>query len=110
MGRATQLTQKLWEMANLRPKTTGLPMVIWVKPKTTEKHGPRLKVQLSHGSKVKEGEWVSVTIENEPKVIGKGLKDSDFNLVSAFIITNKDGLLKLWKDQIDPVEFAKGIK
>jgi hypothetical protein len=37
---------EIWAMANFRPKTTGLPMIMWIIPKTSkEKHGPRIKLQ-----------------------------------------------------------------
>jgi len=34
----------LWEMANLRPKTTNLNVIIWVSSGRGVKHGPRIKI------------------------------------------------------------------
>jgi hypothetical protein len=99
----------IWEMANIRPNKTGLPMVIWIKPKTTEKHGPRIKVQISHGDKIKINNWVSISIEDSPQLFGSGLSIDDFNLIVKFIKNNKDNLLKVWNDEIDPIDFVNII-
>lgn len=97
--------------SNIRPKYTGLPMVVWVQPKTgKERHGPRLKVQTTHGDKVEVDNWVTVTIEDAPKVIGKGLSNTDVIAVNTFIKKNKENLLKFWNDEIDPIEFTMAIQ
>ena len=44
--------EDLFIMANLRPKTTGLPMVIWVSERCNAKHGARIKVSISQGDKI----------------------------------------------------------
>ena len=100
------------DMANLRPDKTGLPMVIWIFPQTgKEKHKtPRIKVQTHHGSKAQSGSWVTVTVEAEPKIIGSGLSGDDIEIVKQFIMQNKTGLLKVWNDKIDPVDFANTLK
>ena len=93
----------VWAMSNIRPKNTGLPMIIWIKPKGNEQHGPRIKVQKEHGEKAKEGFWVSVTIEDRPKVIGD-LSKKDEKLVKKFIKLNKEVLLDVWNDILDPYD------
>ena len=100
----------IWAMSNFRPTETGLPMVIWVNPKTgLEKHGPRIKVQKEHGSKSQLGNWVSVTINKNPEIKGK-LSPQDSRLVFKFIKENLDNLLALWNDEISPLEFGSKIK
>jgi hypothetical protein len=100
----------IWAMSNFRPMETGLPMVIWVNPKTgLEKHGPRIKVQKEHGSKSQLGNWASVTISKNPEVRGK-LSPQDAKLVFAFIEENLENLLSLWNDEISPLEFGSKIK
>ena len=99
----------MFEMANLRNIETGLPMVIWIKPKGNEKHGARIKVQTEHGDKAREGQWVTVTVENEPKLIGKGLHTKDFTLVSDFVKKNQKILLQFWNDTISLSAFLNKI-
>jgi len=101
----------LLEMSNFRPSKTGLPMVIWIMPDIHHQHGPRIKVQKKHGDKVIDpNSWASVTIEDEPEVVVGKLPINDFNLVKEFIILNKEKLLEVWNDEIDPIDFAKIIK
>ena len=39
-------TDELFEMANLFPRTTGLPMTVWVSPRGND---VRVKVNVTHG-------------------------------------------------------------
>src|SRR3990172_3982709 len=57
---------RLFEMANLRQKTTGLPVVIWVSEKGHTKHGLRVKVSISHSHKADINKTVSISITDEP--------------------------------------------
>ena len=102
--------ENVWAMSNVRPIKTGLPMVIWIKPRGNENHGPRIKVQKEHGEKAREGFWVSVTIEDRPRIIGSGLSDRDFKLVEQFIKLNKIDLLKVWNDEVDPSDIVNNFK
>jgi hypothetical protein len=103
---------ELYEMANLRPEKTGLPMVIWVLPQTKkERHWARIKVQTEHGNKVKEDKMTSVGFDEKGNITNfGGLNKKDFELVSQFITLNLEGLIKLWNDEIDPIDFASKIK
>ena len=104
--------QPIFEMANLRPNETGLPMVIWVSPKTgKEKHGPRIKVQTFHGIKSDPEKLISVGFSRDGKIENfGGLSKDDFQLISNFITNNLDNLFLLWDDEISPIEFAHRIK
>ena len=42
----------LFEMANLYPATTGLPMTVWVSPRGHARHAARIKVCMTHGNKM----------------------------------------------------------
>lgn len=100
----------IWAMSNFRPNETGLPMVIWINPKTgLEKHGPRIKVQKDHGSKAQLGKWVTFTISKDPQLKGV-LPLQDKKLVIQFIKTNLEILLALWEDEISPLDFGLKIK
>lgn len=107
MNKSKKLLDML-EMSNLRPKETGLPMVVWIQPELSKsKHGPRIKIQLSHGDKVDPTNFTSITIEDDPKNVGgEFIKVSDFKIIKKFIQLNKEGLLKVWNDEISPLDFA----
>lgn len=94
-----------FEMANLRPASTGLPMVIWVSEKGHARHGPRIKVCLHHGPKANLDPSVSVSIADEPEVgAGSGLAPSDFQAIKNYIRLNKTALLAYWNGEIDTAE------
>ena len=42
----------LFEMANLFPRTTGLPMTVWVRPRGNARHDVRIKVNMRHGNQM----------------------------------------------------------
>jgi hypothetical protein len=60
----------LFEMANISPKRTGLPFVVWISPKAGAQHDVRVKV--SNGPKVNSTELVSVAIRPDVRVVGGG--------------------------------------
>ena len=44
--------EDLFEMANLYPDTTGLPMTVWVSPRGSARHDVRVKVNMTHGNQM----------------------------------------------------------
>lgn len=40
----------LYEMANVSPDDSGLPMTVWARPLSNERHDPRIKVCTVHGA------------------------------------------------------------
>jgi hypothetical protein len=102
--------QEMFEMSNLIPKNTGLRNVVWVSYKGKIKHGPRIKVVVDRGDKVTIDNMVTVTISDDPKVIGRGLKTEDAKLVREFILKNKGTLLDYWEGHISTSEMIGKIQ
>jgi len=103
---------KLEEMANIRPNKTGLKMVIWIFPYTgKEGHWARIKVSMHYGEKV-SSDLFTVTVEDTPEVIGDtgDITKKDVDSVINFVKRNKAVLLKVWNDEIDPVDAVKYFK
>jgi hypothetical protein len=97
----------LFEMANFNPQHTGLKEVIWVLVKNAN-HGPRIKI---FKDKQAKGESFSVTIENEPRVIGDCFVNSkELENIKKFILLNKKLLIKYWEYQLDTVDLALNIQ
>ena len=67
---AASESEGLFEMANLSPKRTGLPFVVWISPKAGAPHDVRVKV--SKGPKVNTSELVWVAIRPDVRVVGGG--------------------------------------
>ena len=103
-------SQEQWEMANLRPRRTGLPMTIWVQEPSDDsrtQHGPRIKAGRQHGDRFDPTDSVTVTVEENPKIIGIGLRNHDQRLVREFVRANREPLLDLWNHRIDIGEFLE---
>jgi len=102
--------QEMFEMSNLVPKNTGLRNVVWVSYKGNIKHGPRIKVVVDRGDRVTVDNMVTVTISDNPQVIGRGLKAEDAKLVREFILKNKSALLDYWEGNISTSEMIGRIQ
>lgn len=99
--------KRLFEMSNFNPKTTGLKEVIYVSVKQGS-HGPRLKV---FKDKRPQGENFTVTIDDNPKTIGKVFVDAkELKRIIEFIQLNKEILIAHWNFEADSAELTSGIK
>lgn len=104
---------KLSEMANLVPIDTGLPMAVYVSDKSGVPHGARLKVSKFYGGKIDKGNLFTITISDNPTVIGKNtgnIKLKDIELVKSFIVLNKDLLLQYWNFDIGIGEVLRKLR
>ncbi|MBN2652605.1 MAG: hypothetical protein JXR63_09490 [Spirochaetales bacterium] len=103
--------EQLWEMANLRPVETGLPMVIWVSPATgREQHSPRIKVQSVHGDRLSPDRLCSVSISLDPKLVAGSLSAGDCQIVFSFVKKNYELLMQYWRSEITTTEFVKSFQ
>ena len=100
-------------MANVRPKYTGLPMIIYVSEKNA-RHGPRIKVSQSYGDQLRGNALFSVTIERNPRVIGKrgDIRARDIGLVMEFIELNMPLLLAYWEQEpvVDTLDMLQSLR
>ena len=70
-----------FEMANLYPATTGLPMTVWVSPRGHARHGARVKVNVSHGRRMDLDQTAVVTIRPAPRLVEGSLSSGDLAAV-----------------------------
>jgi hypothetical protein len=97
--------EALFEMANLSPKRTGLPFVVWIWPKAGAPHDVRVKI--SKGPKVHPSELISVAIRPNVHVVGGGtMSASDLALLQKWVEVNHDVILKYWDGEIEYTEDA----
>ena len=108
-ARAGNETDELYEMANLFPRTTGLPMVVWVSPCGRARHAARVKVSTTPG-KMDIAQTAVVGIQPEPSLIEGTLPSDELRLVARWIALNEDVLMDLWNETIDSVELAGRLK
>lgn len=95
----------LFEMANLSPKRTGLPFVVWISPKAGAPRDVRVKV--SKGPRVHPSELVSVAVRPSVRVLGEGaMSAQDLSLLRKWIALNRDVIVRYWDGEIEYTEDA----
>jgi hypothetical protein len=100
---------EFYEMANLRPKHTGLPMVIWVSERGHAQHDVRVKVSMSHGDRMNINHTAVVGVR-PPSVLAGVLSPPDRQAVFSWITLNEQALIDYWNRVIDTVELVQGLK
>ena len=99
----------LYEMANLFPRTTGLPMVVWASPRGRARHDARIKVSLAPG-RMDIGHTAVVGIRPSPRLIEGDLPSADVALVSRWVTLNEAALIDFWNETIDSVELGGRLR
>ena len=84
-------TEDLMLMTNLYPRTTGLPMVVWVGPSHGAPHDARIKVMQVHGTRMDPGNLAVVALRQRPHVVGGHLTAGDLQVVSPMDRAERDG-------------------
>ena len=92
----------LFEMANLFPKHTGLPFVVWISIGQGVRNEVRVKV--SPGPKAIPSQMTSVAIRPNVHVIQGEISPTDLNLLTRWIELNEDVILRYWDGSIDTVD------
>jgi hypothetical protein len=107
--RQDQEVDDLYEMANLFPRTTGLPMTVWVSPRGRARHDARIKVSLTPG-RMDIGHTAVVGIRPSPRLIEGRLAPGDLDLVAQWIRLNEEVLIDFWNETIDSVELGGRLR
>jgi hypothetical protein len=95
----------LFEMANISPKRTGLPFVVWISPRAGAPHDVRVRV--SKGPRVHSSELVSVAIRPDVQVVGGGkMTAHDLDLLKKWVGLNRDAIVRYWDGDIEYTEDA----
>ena len=97
-------------MANLPPRLTGLPMVVWVQERYPAAEAPAIKVSLSHGRKTTLGDTATVTVRPNLRVIPGTLSADDRQAVSDWIRLNEGVILDYWYRRISGVELFDRLR
>ena len=103
-------TDDLFEMANLFPRTTGLPMTVWVSPRGNARHDVRVKVNMSHGNQMSPANTAVVGVRPSPRVIAGHLSPDDRRAVFEWVSLNTAPLAAYWEGQIDTIELGQRLK
>ena len=102
--------EDLFEMANLFPRTTGLPMTVWVSPRGNARHDVRVKVNMTHGNHMTIDNTAVVAVRPSPRVIAGRLAPEDEQAVSNWVELNASAIVAYWDGDIDTVQLAQSLK
>ena len=87
----------LFDLANLSPTGTGLPMVVWISERGRARHDARVKVSLVHGRPVRPYRTTSVSVRPTVEIVaGPELDRRDMELVRQWIELNRDASIAYW--------------
>ena len=109
-NRSAKTDADTYQMANLYPRDTGLPMTIWVSPRGRARHDARIKVCRTRGDRMDGTNLAVVAIRPSPRVVHGPLAQSDFGPVAEWITLNEDALLGYWNGTLSTVELAARIR
>ena len=97
-------------MANLRPKTTGLPMVVWVSERGNARHGARVKVALQHGDRINPSHTAVFGVRPTPGLISGNLSTAEQRALSDWITLNEAAIVEYWDGVIDSGDLLQRLK
>jgi|SRR5580704_4156377 hypothetical protein len=103
-------SDELFEMANLYPRTTGLPMTVWVGPRGNARHDVRIKVNMAHGNQMTIDNVAVVGVRPTPHIIAGTLSANDERAVSEWVNLNASAIIKYWEGKIDTLELVQFLK
>lgn len=92
-----------FEMANLRPRTTGLPFVVFISQRGGARHDVRVKVAPDPNPPKFRA---SVSVRPGVEIMAGDLAAADLELVRAWIDHNRDVLVRYWEGDIAFTEDA----
>jgi hypothetical protein len=102
--------EELFEMANLYPRTTGLPMTVWVSPRGNARHDVRIKVNMTHGNQMSVANTAVVAVRPTPRVIAGRLSQDDQQAVFNWVEVNAPAIVAYWEGDIDTVQLSEMLK
>jgi hypothetical protein len=97
-----------YEMVNLVPRMTGLPMTVGASPRGQARHDARIKVSPTHGRQMIIHDAVTVAIRHVPRVIAGTLSPADRHAIFQWIAMN--ALVDYWDFRIDTDEFLQRLQ
>jgi hypothetical protein len=101
---------ELFEMANLYPRTTGLPMTVWVSPRGNARHDVRIKVNMTHGNQMTVENTAVVAVRPSPRVIAGRLSPDDERAIFNWVTLNATAIIAYWDGDIDTVQLSQALK
>ena len=99
-----------FEMANLYPRDTGLPMTVWVSPRGLARHDVRIKVCTTHGDRMDPTNTAVVAVRPGARLLHGELSSEDIALVTQWVDANREALVGYWDGALSTVEFVQRLR
>ena len=100
----------LFEMANVYPRSTGLPVTVWVSPRGHARHDAPVKVSRQGGDRMVLEDAAVVGIRPVPAVAEGDLGAAEFAAVALWIELNREVLLHYWEGTADTAELIGRLR
>ncbi|WP_425991616.1 hypothetical protein [Brevundimonas sp. TWP2-3-2] len=97
-------------MSNLRPKDTGLPMVVWVSNRGNARHDARVKVCRTPGDRIASDDMAVVGVRPTPTLIDGPLDNASLKLVQQWITLNEATIIGYWDSELSTGEMFQALK
>jgi hypothetical protein len=102
--------EDFFEMADLFPDDTGLPMVVWASERGHARHDVWVKVNQSHGTRMLPGNLAVVAVRPVPRLVAGNLSPADLRSVSDWIRLNEAALVDYWEYRISTAQFIRLLR
>lgn len=100
-----------YDMANLSPTLTGLPMIVWISERGHSRHDVRVKVSLIHGRRVRPNNTASVSVRPDVAIVaGPPLDRNDLACVRDWIALNREAIIAYWDGDLLTDEVISQLK
>jgi hypothetical protein len=99
-----------YEMVNLVPELTGLPMTVHAMPRGKARHDVRLEVHQTHGPRMVASNTAVVGVRPVPHLVEGWLKPRDQQLVYQWAALNEPALVDYWNGTINSAEFLQRLR
>jgi hypothetical protein len=104
-------TADFFEMANLSPALTGLPMIVWISERGHARHDARLKVSVVHGRRGRPDRTASVSVRPTVEIVaGSELDRRDMELVREWVELNREAIIAYWNRELLTDEVITRLK
>jgi hypothetical protein len=110
MSAVKQRSADTWEMVNLVPEDTGLPMTVHAMPRGGARHDVRIKVHRSHGRRMSASNTAEVGVRPVPHLVEEGLRPRDQILVYQWAALNERALVDYWEGRLSTREFLARLQ
>jgi hypothetical protein len=100
----------LYEMTNIYPRTSGLPMTVWISPRGRARHDVRVKVCRVPGNRMIPEDTAVVAVRPVPALVEGELDGAALAAVSRWIELNRDALVGFWDGEMDGVELGQRLR